>query len=210
MDPAGRPFEGGGKAAGPESVMADGEAEAYFAVVVVAPVAVGIEEDVLGGGDGKRNPPLDRDGEANAAGDEQLVGDGSGGRGANVAGLGEDGGFELRVGEDSLADAPGEAVRVDRALGVPAVVVGVGEEDGVAAGKDHGRTDEPAVEVGAIVVALVGPEIGPAGGEGGDRLRGLALDLLTVDWNRERSEDGCEDERCPPESRQTHGVSPDR
>src|ERR1039458_8478663 len=31
--------------------MADGEAEAYFAVVVVAPVAVGIEEDVLGGGE---------------------------------------------------------------------------------------------------------------------------------------------------------------
>jgi hypothetical protein len=63
---------------------------------------------------------------------------------------------------------------VHRALGVLPVVVGRREEDRVAARKIDRGLDEPPVEIGAVVRSLVGPQIGPARGEGRNRPRRLA------------------------------------
>lgn len=48
--------------------VADGEGEANFGVIVVAPIAVGIEEDVFRWDGGETNPTTERQGARDACG----------------------------------------------------------------------------------------------------------------------------------------------
>lgn len=141
----------------------EGKAETDLGIEIV-PDGLSIrrfDHDVFGGRNGKRQMLIQGNGEVAAYVKQEGIADRHI-RGPQQTGLGKDARSHTLPREKAFLPAKGEAVGVERAFAIFAVVIGEVCEGAPSMREIDGGFGEPAAEVDAFTAALIRPKIGVA------------------------------------------------